>query len=86
MILMLLFFGIAIFFFIKFLQALSKPHPKPKNHYIETHQKKMYDDYLYDEYLKFCKDKGELPMEKSGFQELRMKEDAMKERLKNAIK
>lgn len=86
MILMLLFFGIAIFFFVKFLQALSKPHPKPKNHYIETHQKKMYDDYLYDEYLKFCKDKGELPMEKSGFQELRMKEDAMKKRINESLK
>ncbi|WBV60239.1 hypothetical protein PFY12_14520 [Chryseobacterium camelliae] len=83
---MLLFFGIGIFFFVKFIQAVSRSAPKPKNHYIETHQKKINDDYLYDEYLKFCKEKGELPMEKSGFQELRMKEEAMKRKINNAIR
>ena len=83
---MLLFFGIGIFFFVKFVQALSNGPQKPANHYIKTHQKKMQDDYLYDEYLKFCKDKGELPMEKSGFQELRMKEDAMKRKINECFK
>lgn len=86
MILMLLFFGIGIFFFVKFIQSVSRPAPKPKNHYIETHQKKMQDDYLYNEYLKFCKEKGELPMEKSGFQELRMKEDAMNRKINESFK
>ncbi|MGE8535896.1 MAG: hypothetical protein ACN6OJ_15015 [Chryseobacterium sp.] len=46
----------------------------------------MNDDKLYDEYLEFCRKNGELPMEKSGFQELRMKEEKMKEKINNAFK
>ncbi|MGI9582652.1 hypothetical protein ACR1PO_15765 [Chryseobacterium sp. RRHN12] len=46
----------------------------------------MVDDKMYDEYLEFCKMNGELPMEKSGFHELRMKEEKMKEKINNAIR
>lgn len=86
MILMLFFFGIGFFFFVKFIQAISGGNKKRNNHYIRTHQKKMRDDYLYEEYLEFCKNNGELPMEKSGFRELRMKEEEMNIKIKNAMK
>lgn len=45
-----------------------------KNKYIIEHEKKMKDDAVYDEYLEWCKLKGELPVEKEGYDEHRMKE------------
>lgn len=83
MILMWLFIALFLFFTIK--NALDKRKGKV-NPYIEQHQKKMDDDKLYSEYLEFCKKNGELPMEKSGFQELRMKEEKLKEKINNAIR
>lgn len=83
---MILLFLVLCFFFYWVLNALfgkKKVHPNP---YIDTHQKKMNDDKLYDEYLEFCKKNGELPMEKSGFRELRMKEEKLKEKINKAIR
>lgn len=83
MILMFLF--ITLFFYLVLKNAFGKKKSNV-NPYIETHQKKMNDDKLYEEYIEFCKKNGELPMEKSGFQELRMKEEKMKEKINNAIR
>lgn len=79
-------FVILCFCFYWFLNALFGKKKAVVNPYIDQHQKKMNDDKLYDEYLEFCKKNGELPMEKSGFQELRMKEDKMKEKINNVFK
>lgn len=46
----------------------------------------MDDDKLYADYLEFCKMNGELPMEKSGFHELRMKEEKQRQKLNDAFK
>ncbi|MGE8528513.1 hypothetical protein [Chryseobacterium rhizosphaerae] len=72
--------------FYWFLKAVSGKKKSQINPYIETHQKKMYDDKMYDEYLDFCKKNGELPMEKSGFQELRMKEDKMRRKINESMR
>ena len=80
---MLLF--ITLFFYIVINNAIKRKKRKV-NPYIETHQKKMVDDKLYEEYLEFCKKNGELPMEKSGFQELRMKEEKQRQKLNHAFK
>ncbi len=83
MILMLLF--IALFFYIVINNAVERKKRKV-NPYIDVHQKKMNDDKMYDEYLEFCKSNGELPMEKSGFQELRMKEEKQRQKINDAFK
>lgn len=44
------------------------------NKYIIDHEKKIEDDKIYDEYLEWCKIKGELPVEKNGFDKHRMEE------------
>lgn len=83
---MILMFLILCFCFYWFLNAVfgkKKTHPNP---YINTHQKKMNDDKLYDEYLEFCKKNGELPMEKYGFRELRMKEEEMNKKINNILR
>lgn len=83
MILMFLF--ITLFFYIVLKNAFGKKKSQV-NPYIETHQKKMDDDKLYADYLEFCKMNGELPMEKSGFHELRMKEEKQRQKLNDAFK
>lgn len=66
--------------------------PKPNegevlgNKYIIEHEKKIKDDVEYEEYLEWCKFKGESPVEKQGFDEHRMKEFQMyKKLLKHGI-
>lgn len=56
------------------------------NRYIINHEKKLIDDAEYDEYLEWCKFKGELAVDKDGFDEHRMKEFLMyKKLLKSGI-
>ena len=45
-----------------------------QNKYIIDHEKKLKNDEEYQEYLDWCKFKGELPAEKEGFDEHQMKE------------
>lgn len=45
-----------------------------KNKYIIDHEKKLKDDADYEEYLEWCKFKGELPADREGFDEYDMKE------------
>lgn len=83
---MILFFLLLTFCFYLFLNAVFGKKKNNVNPYIDQHQKKMNDDRLYGEYLEFCKKNGELPMEKSGFKELRMKEEKQREKINNAFK
>lgn len=66
-------FFIGIFFFLK---SLFQPKKREvlKNTYIENHEKKLKDDKDYNEYLEWCKMKGEMALEKEGYDEYRMKE------------
>ncbi len=83
---MILMFFILCFCFYWFLNALFGKKKSQINPYIDQHQKKMQDDRLYDEYLEFCKKNGELPMEKSGFKELRTKEEMQRQKINNVFK
>lgn len=83
MILMFIFFALATYFIYKALSAIGK---KKENHYIKIHQQKMNDDQKYSEYLEFCKRNGEIPMEKSGFRELRNKEKDLERKINDSLK
>ncbi len=50
------------------------------NSYIKIHQKKISDDERYKQYLEWCKEKGQLPMDKKGFEEIRDNEKALYEK------
>ena len=52
-----------------------------KNKYIEDHKKKLKDDNEYNEYLEWCKMKGEIAIEKEGYDEYRMQEYLMYRKL-----
>lgn len=52
-----------------------------KNRYIEIHEKKLVDDNEYTEYLEWCKMKGEIAVDKEGYDEHRMKEYLMYRKL-----
>lgn len=56
------------------------------NPYILEHEKKMKDDDAYEEYLNWCKKKGELSMSKSGFDNFRINEWKLNERIKKAMR
>lgn len=56
------------------------------NPYILEHEKKMKDDDAYEEYLKWCKKNGELSMSKSGFDNFRVNEWKLNERIKKAMR
>jgi hypothetical protein len=47
---------------------------KIENKYIAKHEAKLKDDEEYQEYIEWCKMKGELAADKEGFDEYRMKE------------
>lgn len=58
-----------------------------KNDYIDNHKKKLEDDEIYDEYLEWCKAKGETAALKEGFDEIRSREYLMyRTLLKHGIK
>ena len=90
------FFLIIIGVFFLFKSAFSKKKPIEnkilsegetlKNKYIMNHEKKIKDDAEYDEYLEWCKFKGELAVDKEGFNEYRMHEYQLyKKLLKHGI-
>lgn len=57
------------------------------NKYIIDHEQKLIDDKVYDEYLDWCKFKGEVPAEKNGFDKHRMEEYQLyKKLIKHGIK
>jgi hypothetical protein len=57
-----------------------------KNKYIIEHEKKMLDDKEYEEYIEWCKIKGEIPVEKEGYDKHRMEEYHLyKNLIKNGI-
>ncbi len=58
-----------------------------KNKYILEHEQKIIDDEVYEEYVDWCKVKGEIPVGKIGFDEHRMKEYHLyKKLIKHGIK
>lgn len=67
----LIFIGIFLILKVVFRR---KKHEVLKNKYIENHEKKLKDDEDYSEYLEWCKIKGEIALEKEGYDEYRMKE------------
>ena len=56
------------------------------NPYVLEHERKLIDDEVYDEYIEWCKFHGELPMEKKGFDEIRMKEWKLQQQIRKAMK
>ncbi len=52
-----------------------------QNRYIQNHEQKLKNDAEYEEYLEWCKMKGELAVDKDGFDEHRMKEFMMYKKL-----
>lgn len=75
--------SLGVFFFLKYI-SFSKKKEEPvvgKNKYIEIHEKKIIDDKEYNEYLEWCKMKGEIAVDKEGFDEHRMKEYLMYRKL-----
>ena len=57
-----------------------------KNPYILDHERKMEDDKIYDEYLDWCKFHGELPSDRKGFDEFRLREWRYRQRINEAMK
>ncbi len=56
---------------------------EPNNYYIAYHQQKLKNDRYYEEYLKWCYDKNEIPMSKHRFiREVENNEDKIKNLLK----
>ena len=52
----------------------SRETAQPMNKYIARHEEKLKDDQEYQQYIEWCKMKGELAGDKEGFDEYRMKE------------
>ena len=52
----------------------------PYNDYVKSHQKKIIDDNNYTQYLEWCKEKGQVAMDKKGFEEIRNNEKALVDR------
>lgn len=85
MFLALLLVALGIFLLIRnsVLQSRNKKEMKNKklsegevlkNKYIIDHEQKMKDDSEYEEYLEWCKFKGEMAAEKEGYDKHRMEE------------
>ena len=81
MILFCILVGVTIYLFSRH-KALKKTEPvAPKNKYIEIHEKKITNDTEYNDYLQWCKMKGEIAVDKEGYDEHRMKEYLMYKKL-----
>lgn len=52
----------------------SPEKPRIENQYIARHEQKLADDSEYEEYIKWCRLKGEIPQPKEGFDLHRMEE------------
>lgn len=82
-ILLFILLSLGVFFILKHI-SLSKKRVESvieKNKYIEIHEKKLADDNEYNEYLEWCKMKGEIAVDKEGYDEHRMKEYLMYRKL-----
>ena len=80
---------IGLILWVKRLNNARKPKTegeKMANPYVIEHERKMIDDSVYQEYMDWCKFHGELPMEKKGFDEIRMKEWKLKQQIKKAMR
>ena len=81
MVLFCILVGVTIYLFSR-RKALKKTEPiVHKNKYIEIHDKKITDDMEYNDYLEWCKMKGEIAVDKEGYDEHRMKEYLMYKKL-----
>lgn len=83
MIIPLFLIGLGIYIVFKYVifRKNSVQENPAENKYIADHEKKIIDDHKYDEYLEWCKIKGEIPVDKIGFDEHRMKEYMMYKKL-----
>lgn len=64
MLFILIIFGLFILSIVLNVNQLIKKY-FPKNHYIETHKKKLQNDKAYEDYLNWLDKKGgDLPIEK----------------------
>lgn len=63
---------------LKWFVNLFQKHPN--NSYVQSHQKKIKDDNQYQQYLEWCKEKGQVAMNKKGFEEIRNNEKALFEK------
>ena len=63
---------------IKWFINLFRKHSN--NSYVLSHQKKIKDDIKYQQYLEWCKEKGQVAMNKKGFEEIRNNEKALVDR------
>lgn len=59
---------------------------RKKNKYINSHNEKLTDDKDYEDYLEWCKVKGELPLPKKDFFVFRHNEWKFNEQIKKAMK
>lgn len=75
--------SLGVFFILKYISLAKKRSENVviKNKYIEIHEKKIVDDKEYNEYLEWCKMKGEIAVDKEGYDEHRMKEYLMYRKL-----
>ena len=84
--LILIAIGIYLVAKVVFSKKKDVVSPQPVNQYIARHEEKLKDDEEYQEYLEWCKMKGELAADKVGFDEYRMKEYQLyKELIKHGI-
>ena len=80
---------IGLILWIKRLENARKPKTegeKMANPYIIEHERKLIDDGIYQEYVDWCMFHGELPMEKKGFDEIRMKEWELRRKVNKAMR
>ena len=73
---MIVFILLLLLFCFIFIKRAKKRLKKDDgiNPYIERHLDKMKDDEIYNEYLDFCKQNAEIPLNKVGFDDLRLNE------------
>lgn len=57
-----------------------------QNPYILEHERKIIDDEIYEEYVEWCKFRGELPVDKKGFDEHRTKEWKLQNKIKKSMR
>ena len=67
-------------------KRLKSEGEKMANPYVIEHERKIIDDSVYSEYIEWCKFHGELPMEKKGFDEIRMKEWKLKQAVRKSMR
>ncbi|PIF44297.1 hypothetical protein CLU96_1238 [Chryseobacterium sp. 52] len=76
-----LFFVVIGFYLIRKSLVKKEKPVQPANKYIVIHEQKIKDDSEYQDYFEWCKMKGEIAVEKEGYDEHRMKEYMMYKKL-----